>query len=30
MIAIITGDIMDSRKGEVETWLPILKEVLNQ
>jgi predicted XRE-type DNA-binding protein len=30
MIAIITGDIIDSRKGEVETWLPLLKEVLNQ
>ncbi len=30
MTAIITGDIIDSRKGEVETWLPLLKEVLNQ
>ncbi|MDO6803095.1 SatD family protein [Wenyingzhuangia sp. 1_MG-2023] len=30
MIAIITGDIINSRKGEVETWLPLLKEVLNQ
>ena len=30
MTAIITGDIINSRKGEVKTWLPILKEVLNQ
>jgi len=30
MIAIITGDIMNSRKGEVQTWLPVLKKVLNQ
>jgi hypothetical protein len=30
MVAIITGDIIDSRKGEVGTWLPLLKEVLNQ
>ncbi len=30
MIAIITGDIINSRKGEVEIWLPLLKEVLNQ
>ena len=30
MIAIITGDIINSRKGEVQTWLPLLKKVLNQ
>ena len=30
MTAIITGDIINSRKEEVKTWLPILKEVLNQ
>ena len=30
MIAIITGDIINSRKGEVQTWLPVLKKVLNQ
>jgi hypothetical protein len=30
MIAIITGDVMNSRKGGAEIWLPLLKEVLNQ
>ena len=29
MIAVITGDIINSRKGDVEKWLPYLKEVLN-
>lgn len=29
MIAVITGDIINSRKGEVEEWLHSLKEVLN-
>lgn len=30
MIAIITGDIINSRKGKVENWLNALKETLNQ
>lgn len=30
MIAIITGDIINSRKGKVESWIDSLKEVLNQ
>jgi len=29
MVAIITGDIINSREGEVEKWLNLLKEVLN-
>jgi hypothetical protein len=29
MIAVITGDIINSRKGEVEKWIYSLKEVLN-
>ena len=29
MIAVITGDIVNSRKGTVETWIHDLKEVLN-
>ncbi len=29
MIAIITGDIINSREGKVENWLNPLKEVLN-
>ncbi len=28
MIAIITGDIINSQKSDVETWLPKLKELL--
>ncbi len=28
MIAVITGDIINSRKGDVEKWLPYLKEIL--
>ncbi|MDN6291383.1 MAG: SatD family protein [Tetragenococcus koreensis] len=30
MIAVITGDIINSRQGNVETWLNALKETLNQ
>lgn len=30
MIAIITGDIINSRKGEADIWLNSLKETLNQ
>jgi len=30
MIAVITGDIVHSRKAEPETWLHVLKEVLNK
>lgn len=30
MIAVITGDIINSRKGKIETWILSLKEVLNQ
>ena len=30
MIAIITGDIINSREGKAQEWLPILKSVLNQ
>ncbi len=30
MIAVITGDIINSRKGEVESWLNHLKETLNK
>lgn len=30
MIAVITGDIINSRKGKVETWINPLKETLNQ
>ncbi|MFD2518322.1 SatD family protein [Salinimicrobium flavum] len=29
MIAVITGDIINSRKEPAPTWLPVLKEVLN-
>lgn len=29
MVAILTGDVIHSRHGEVEAWLTILKEVLN-
>lgn len=29
MIAVITGDIINSRKGDVEKWIVTLKEVLN-
>jgi len=30
MIAVITGDIINSRKGKTETWISSLKETLNQ
>lgn len=30
MIAVITGDITNSRKGKVEIWINSLKETLNQ
>lgn len=30
MIAVITGDIINSRKGEIESWIEALKETLNQ
>lgn len=30
MIAVITGDIINSRKEPVEHWLPVLKEVLKR
>jgi len=30
MIAVITGDIVNSRNGEASQWLPLLKNVLNQ
>jgi len=30
MIAILTGDIINSREGETLNWLNILKEVLKQ
>ena len=30
MVAVITGDIINSRKGKVESWIDSLKEVLNQ
>lgn len=30
MIAVITGDIIDSRKGETENWVTTLKGTLNQ
>lgn len=29
MIAVITGDIINSRKGEVESWINALKDTLN-
>lgn len=29
MIAVLTGDLINSRKVEVSTWLPLLKEALN-
>ena len=28
MIAIITGDIINSQKSDVETWLPKLKDLM--
>lgn len=30
MIGVITGDIINSRKGETKEWLPLLKSVLDQ
>lgn len=30
MIAVITGDIVNSRKGEVASWIDVLKETLNR
>jgi predicted XRE-type DNA-binding protein len=30
MVAVITGDIINSREGDAETWLIILKNTLNQ
>lgn len=30
MIAVITGDIINSRKGEIESWISPLKDTLNQ
>lgn len=30
MIAVITGDIINSRKGETESWITYLKDTLNQ
>lgn len=30
MIAVITGDIINSRKGNVENWMTSLKEILNK
>jgi hypothetical protein len=30
MIAVITGDIINSRKGEIESWIYQLKDTLNQ
>lgn len=30
MIAVITGDIINSRKGEVENWINALKDTLNK
>ncbi|OIQ30343.1 MAG: transcriptional regulator [Bacteroidetes bacterium MedPE-SWsnd-G2] len=30
MIAVITGDIINSRTGAVEDWMPLLKNTLNQ
>lgn len=30
MRAVITGDIINSRKGEIERWINALKETLNQ
>ena len=30
MVAVITGDIINSREGEVKDWLGYLKEVLNR
>jgi hypothetical protein len=30
MIAVITGDIINSREAKAQEWLPILKSVLNQ
>jgi len=30
MVAVITGDIINSRKGEVESWISPLKETLKQ
>lgn len=30
MIAVITGDIINSRKGEIESWIIPLKDTLNQ
>lgn len=30
MIAVITGDIINSRKGEVESWINLLKDTLNK
>ncbi|MCB0383163.1 MAG: transcriptional regulator [Psychroserpens sp.] len=30
MVAVITGDIINSREGDVETWLKILKNTLSQ
>ena len=29
MVAVITGDIINSRKGDVQKWLKILKNILN-
>ena len=29
MLAVITGDIVNSRKGETTEWLPLLKEIIN-
>ncbi len=29
MIAVITGDIINSKAGEVKSWLPLLKETLS-
>ena len=30
MIAVLTGDIINSKKGAIESWLNILKETLHQ
>ncbi|WP_299157073.1 SatD family protein [uncultured Tenacibaculum sp.] len=29
MVAVLTGDIINSRKGDVEAWIHLLKETLN-
>ncbi|WP_431136922.1 SatD family protein [Psychroserpens mesophilus] len=29
MVAVITGDVINSRKGDVEKWLKLLKDILN-